>query len=226
MIRYAIFDMDGLMFDSEYLYRKAFVEAYLPGRNIEYTEEKYNQLLGKNTAATRELFPVLFGEEQDYDEYKDITIGWVHDYVAEHGMPVKKGLPELLSWLRARGVTTAMATSTDREVALFDLEHSGLPEDSFDFVICGDMVEHGKPDPEIFRKAAEGLGCTDPSQAVVFEDSLAGMQAGEAGGFPVIVVPDLVDPTEGYEGRCLAKLESLDRAIDVLEGLVPRGRDA
>ena len=114
------------------------------------------------------------------------------------------------------GFKCAMATATNRDKAWGYVESVGL-DGYFDAIIGGDMVTKGKPDPETFQLAAKALGSTSPDQCVVFEDSRNGLLAGHNAQMAVIVVPDLLDPTETYPGICYAKVKTLSDAIPVLE---------
>ena len=214
--QYAIFDMDGLMFDTERLFVESFVNAVGPATGMEFPVEDLKKLLGCNWKATNELFPVLFGTKYPCEHCYAIGDAWVADYIAKNGMPVKPGLEELLKWLKANGFKCAMATATNKEKAWGYVKSVGLDK-YYDAIIGGDMVTKGKPDPETFQLAAAALGSTDPSQCVVFEDSRNGLLAGHNAQMAVIVVPDLLDPTQDYPGICYAKVKTLSDAIPVLE---------
>ena len=214
--QYAIFDMDGLMFDTERLFVESFVKAVTPATGMDFPVEDLKKLLGCNKKATQELFPVLFGEKYSCDYCYEIGDAWVADYIEANGMPVKPGLEELLKWLKANGFKCAMATATNRDKAWGYVQSVGL-DGYFDTIIGGDMVTKGKPDPETFQLAAAALGSTSPDQCVVFEDSRNGLLAGHNAQMAVIVVPDLLDPTETYPGICYAKVKTLSDAIPVLE---------
>lgn len=214
--QYAIFDMDGLMFDTERLFVESFKMAVEPATGQEFAVDKLKLLLGCNKKTTAELFPQLFGTEVSCEECYAIGDRWVEEYIAEHGIPLKPGIEELLIWLKENGFQCVVATATNREKAWNYIQSVKLDR-YFDGIIGGDMVTRGKPDPQTFLMAAELLGCQDVSQCVVFEDSKNGLLAGHNANMAVIVVPDLLDPTEMHPGICYAKVKNLSDAIPILE---------
>lgn len=209
----AIFDMDGLMFDTEILFVRAFVEYIGPKIGYRFSREGMKQLIGLTRTASIAKFPELFpGCPESAEACLQTFRVWMDDYLQKNGVPVKPGLRELLSWLKERKIACAVATSTFTEVARGYLENAGVLE-FFSAVIGGDQVKKSKPDPEIFQLAMRALGENDPARCAVFEDSRNGLLAGARGGFSVIVVPDLIDPTIELPGLCYAKCTRLDEAI-------------
>lgn len=213
---YAIFDMNGLMFDTERLFIDSYTYGVAPCTGMEFPMEKLRQLIGVSRAATAEQFEYLFGTMHSYQECCKIADAWVDHYLQENGIPVKDGLFELLEWLKKRGVKMAVATSTERQRAMSFLRLAGV-EQYFQAVIGGDMLKESKPNPQIFLLTAQMLGCKDLQQCVIFEDSLNGMLAAVNAKIPVIVVPDLIDPTQQRPNLCLAKVATLYEAIKYLE---------
>lgn len=215
----AIFDMDGLMFDTEHLFIRAFTDHIGPAIGYRFTREGMLKLVGLNHRSALQMFPEAFpGCPADCDTCLGMFRAWMKDYIAENGIPVKPGLRELLDFLKENSIPCAAATSSDAGTAMGYLENAGLTA-YFARVITGDKVTHGKPDPEIFLLAMQALGESDPGKCVVFEDSRNGLLAGANGGFPVIVVPDVMDPTAALPGRCYAKVARLDEAIGWFQGL-------
>lgn len=198
-IELVIFDMDGLMFDSErisvYAWRKA-AEGY----GYDFTEEIFKETLGLNLEKIREVFYKYFGEDCPYDEIKLQRRDLIDRYVTEKGVPVKKGLFNLVEALKKRNIKTAVATSSSRDTAEKMLKLSkAFPY--FDSVVCGDEVKKSKPDPEIFLIAADKLKCL-PENCIVLEDSEAGIMAAYSAGMMPLLVPDMKEP--GDEVRALA----------------------
>ena len=215
-LKYAIFDMDGLMFDTERLFIQSFLTSVSEKTGMSFPEEKLKSLLGLNRAATEKVFPTLFGTKYSCSQCYAISDIWVKEYISTHGLPIKAGLKELLSYLKEKGFRIAVASSTAREKVAGYVEKAGLTT-YFDVIMGGDIVTKGKPDPQIFLMTAESLGCTAPSQCVVFEDSKNGLLAGYHAGMSVIVVPDMLDPTTEYPGYAFARVDTLDQAIPVLD---------
>ena len=215
-IKGAIFDMDGLMFDTERLFVESFEKAVGPALGMDFPREDLKKLLGCNKKATQELFPKLFGTKYTCDECYAIGDAWVEKYIAENGVPLKAGIEELLIWLKANDFKCVVATATNRNKAWGYIESVGLDK-YFDTIVGGDMVTKGKPDPQTFQMDAEKLGSTDPGQCVVFEDSRNGLLAAHNANMAAIIVPDLLDPTEDHPGLCYAKVKTLSDAIPILE---------
>ena len=208
-IEAVIFDMDGLMFDTERLHialwRRVEEESGVHFR------AGMPDMTGMSAAAIEALYRKRYGDAFDYRALRARVQAYAEDYVARHGVPVKPGLAELLEALRSMGLKRALATSTYRVPALKLIRRAGL-EDCFDAMVFGDAVERSKPDPQIFLTAARTLGCP-PVRTLVLEDSVNGANAACAGGFPTIMIPDLQQPDGALEARLTGKFGSL---LDVI----------
>lgn len=214
MIKAVIFDMDGLMFDTERIaadmWKKAGREA-----GLVITDEFLRHIKGTNWAGAREWFYRFYDASYDFMAIRKRRAEYVKQYIDAHGLVVKKGLRELLSYLKEHGYQVILATSTYREQALGYLESTGvLP--FFDGYVCGDMVTKSKPDPEIFLKAAELAGAR-PEECVVLEDSFNGIEAAYAGGFRPVMVPDMDQPDEALLKKLSACCGSLLDVTGYLE---------
>ena len=210
-----IFDMDGVIFDSERLVIecwKVMAEKY----GIENIEEACFECLGINAALTKELMKKRYGETFPYDVYKKEMSAIFHSRAAGGKLPQKKGIKELLTFLKENQIPTAVASSTRREVVMRELEEGGLLP-YFDRVICGDMVERSKPEPDIFLKACESLSI-DATEAYAIEDSYNGIRAAFRAGMKPIMVPDLAEPTEEMEKLACCILPSLFEVMEYLNG--------
>lgn len=214
---YAIFDMDGLMFDTENLFVTSFETEVSRATGYRFEREQLKKLIGVNASRTRELFPQLFpGCPVSCDKAYAISHVWMQNYFDTHGVPVKPGLRELLDFLKANGCTCALATSSNRSVADYYLADAHLA-DYFSVLVCGDEVPRSKPDPQTFLLAMRKLGAQSPAQCAVFEDSRNGLLAGATGGFPVFLVPDLIEPTPEMQALCCATCKTLSDAIALLQ---------
>lgn len=216
MIAAVIFDMDGLMFDTEALNMRGWVEA---GRRhgYEMTKEVVYGHIGANLATTRRLMTEHFGSGFDFDTVRADRVAWTFAHIERNGMPEKPGLRTLLAWLRASGLKTAIATSSERRFVDFYMAHTDLGH-PFGAIVTGDRVARSKPEPDIFLKAAEELGA-DPADCVVLEDSYNGIRAAHAAGMRPIMVPDLLPPTPEVEALLYRRADSLDAVIPILEEL-------
>lgn len=211
MIRQVIFDMDGLMFDTERLYVRALEEYVAPKTGIAFPRENILKTLGMNHADFERSFPALFGTAIAFDACYAMIADWMTAEMEAHGVPVKPGLYALLNALKADGIRIALATGTSRPIALEYLRRTDTLK-YFDAFAFGDQVTHGKPNPEIFLLACRALG-GKPSETAIFEDSVNGLKAAHAGGFFSICVPDLIDPVPRLDFMPDAVFRSLDEAI-------------
>jgi HAD superfamily hydrolase (TIGR01509 family) len=213
-----LFDMDGVIFDSESVsvqcWRRAAQELGLADIDAVYT-----RCVGTNVAASTAILTDAYGARVDPAAFLNLTNRFYNDWCAEHGLPVKPGAPEILRALRAAGIPMAIASSTARAYVTRELSEAGLLP-FFDAVICGDMVTRSKPDPEIFLKAADALGLR-PAESIVIEDSYNGIRAAAAGGMHPVMVPDILPPTD--EMRRLAE-QILPSLFAVRDWLLPTDR--
>ncbi len=214
MVKGVIFDMDGLMFDTErvsgIVWRKT---AETLGFSI--TEEFISSFRGRNYPGIKERFKKQYGQDFDYDGARAIKQQFFHAYIDQNGVPVKKGLNELLSYLAKENIPAAVATSTGRPFAEKMLRKAGV-YDCFKGFVYGDEVEHSKPSPVIFLKAAKKIG-VDPADCLILEDSEPGVLAAKAAGGSVIHVPDLVQVSEEAKSGITAQMETLSDVRDWLQ---------
>ena len=185
-----IFDMDGLMLDTEKPVISLWAKAGKPfGWDI--SPEVVFRTFGIITEGTRAIFQQEYGPDFPYDSIRAEFSRLVHEDL-EKGVPHKPGLVHLLDHLSSLGIPLAVATSARREVAVWKLRKADILE-RFAALACGDEIRNGKPAPDIFLLAAEKLG-QKPSDCVGFEDSPAGLQGLHAAGIRSVFVKDLVDP--------------------------------
>lgn len=192
-IEAVIFDMDGILFDTEKLCMDSWI-AIAGERNIPDMEVFFPRCIGRNLTDTRMLFGEFYGELYDYEEFRKQASAWFHDYIEKNGMPMKKGVKELLEYLRRGGYKIGLASSTSRHSVEDHLERAGIRE-YFQNLTTGDMVEHSKPQPDIYLIACESLG-VNPAQTMAIEDSPNGIRAAHAAGMIPVMVPDLIAPDQ------------------------------
>lgn len=210
MAKAIVFDMDGVLFDTEMICGKVWRELF-KDMGLENTENALKDCTGLNRKSEEEYFKIHY-PQVDFECFINRLSNGFNKWVDENGMPVKTGTRELLTWLRGNMWKTALATSSRRESAVHHLEMTGLMN-MFDEIISGDMVEKGKPDPEIYLTACEKLG-VKPEGTYAVEDSQNGLHSAHNAGMKAILVPDTIEPTEDMLKIAYSKEETL---LDVME---------
>lgn len=216
MIKGIIFDMDGLMIDTEKLLQRFWVEA---AREFGYPMKPEHSLKIRSLSAklAEPLLKELVSGDFDYQKVRKRRMELMNAYISEHGVEEKKGLKELLSYLKEKKYDLAVATATDYERTKLYLSSIGVFS-YFSQIICGNMVKNGKPEPDIYQLAAEKLGYA-PEECVALEDSPNGILAAKRAGVLPIMVPDLDQPGEETKKIAYRIVDDLKEVIPVLEGL-------
>lgn len=184
-----VFDMDGILFDTERVGDRAWRQAAAE-MDFSSIDMALENCRGLNHADTKAYFAANF-PEVDYSTFHMRN----HEIMAEllsNGMPVKSGAYALLQWLREEGWKVALATSTGQENTMHHLNAAQMTE-LFNVIVTGEQVTHGKPDPEIYETACRELGAI-PAHTFAVEDSPNGIRSAFAAKMRVIMVPDLVAP--------------------------------
>lgn len=208
-----IFDMDGLMFDTEKILLEAWVRT---GEDSGYsiTQEIVLETIGRNVADTELIYKKHFGEDFPYKELYENTHIYVDDIIEKNGVPIKEGLLELLNYLDEKGIKKAVATSNSRIKVKNLLSNANVIE-RFDCVLCGDEIVKGKPEPEIFLKVCDKLG-VNSKNALVIEDSEMGLLAAHKAGIKCVLIPDVKLPSKENEALAYAKLKSLMEVMEII----------
>ena len=207
-----IFDLDGTLIDTEKIYRMLWPKAVADmGRT--FTDEQYLSLRSLGRPFAPQRFKEWYGEDFDYDEARRIRKRYFDSYISEHGIQKKKGAIELLSFLKEKGIITAIATATDLERAKEYMDMTGL-SGHFDKIISATMVDEGKPSPKVYNYACEQLKLS-PRECVAVEDAPNGITSAYKAGLSVIMVPDQSEPDEEIEKMLSFKVRSLDEIIDL-----------
>ncbi len=219
MIRAALFDMDGLLFDSERLYLKA-VPAIARELGYAMDDAFFIRTLGISNRECRKLYEETFGADFPFDKAAEMLFSFILDYNKKQTIPLKEGAMACLTALHGRGMPLVLATSSPRFVVegLF----ASLP--ALDALltgkVCGDDVAAGKPGPEIYLKAAALAGFA-PAECIGVEDSLSGLRAIRAAGATSVMIPDLLPYTDAlrpYADYVLQSLNELEGLIDRING--------
>jgi HAD superfamily hydrolase (TIGR01509 family) len=201
-----IFDMDGLLLDTEVLYRAAIFAA-CAAQGHEMVDHVHHSLIGTPKDLGDAKLAAYFGDTFDLERYH-VVCAEHFDSLCETEVPLRPGVRSLLDVLEGAAIPTAVATSTARRQAEAQLKKAGI-FDSFDVLVTRSEVKRGKPHPETFLKAAELLN-VDPANCLVLEDSHNGIRAATAAGMSTIMIPDLLQPNAEIEKLCVGVLSSLD----------------
>jgi beta-phosphoglucomutase-like phosphatase (HAD superfamily) len=205
-----ICDMDGLLLDTESIYRLAWQEA-AGDQGYSISDELYMSLLGLRTEEAYEKLRCKFGNAFSSELFHIRSNHYCEDYV-KSGVPQKSGLSLLLDFLNGYKIPRAIATSSTREKALSSL---GEIVAQFDAIVSGDDVKEGKPAPDIFLAAARRLNVL-PIRCIVLEDSPVGIEAANRAGMIPIMVPDLIKPSANIIQKAFCICNSLQDVIPLL----------
>lgn len=208
-----VFDMDGVLFGTESVCMKAWDYA---GEVMGVGKAGYMVLktLGMNADKAVEIIRTEFGGGFDAVKFKQIGKNYSYDYFNTYGVPEKPGLYEILDYLKNKGYKIALASSTSSQSVHHHLKEKDI-EKYFDAVICGDMVEKSKPEPDIYLKACAQLN-ENPDNCIAIEDSKNGILSAHHAGLQVIMVPDLWQGEAETDSFLLAKCKSLTEIMSIL----------
>lgn len=211
--KYIIFDMDGTLFDTE----KMSLMAWMSVKDTFHypiCEEMCISLIGRTRQSAQEIFdkymPKDWKEEDVYAHHRQFMM----NYKKQYGPLPKTDLTNLFTTLKAKGYTLALCTSSRREVIDMNLDY-GNWRHFFDVLVDGSMAKKGKPAPDIYLKTAQLLNA-DPKECIVIEDSRNGIISAHEAGMDVIMVIDLIKPSEELEKICYKIYNDLDEIIKVL----------
>jgi beta-phosphoglucomutase-like phosphatase (HAD superfamily) len=216
-VQAVVLDMDGLMIDTESIYKRAWQNAAAEFGYI-LDDDFYRTLIGQPNPACEAAVLERFGLNFPLAEFR---VRWSELWQADvenSGIPTKTGLAELLSFLDEHRLPSAIATSSDREYATFSLRMAGL-EGRFSEIVTGDQVVNGKPAPDIYLESARRLGVL-PQRCVAVEDSEAGVMAASDAGMITLMVPDLIAPSAKARSAAFSVLASLLEVRDQIASLI------
>lgn len=206
-----VFDMDGLIFDSERVVQRSWNRAG-EALGIPDMGEHIYHTIGFNVVRRETYFRTVISEDFPMERFNELTRAFFREIVAAEGLAMKPGARELIVYAKERGYKLAVASSSRREHAVDLLTKAGV-YDYFDGSVFGDMVKNAKPDPEIYRTACEVIGVL-PEETVALEDAPAGIKSAVGAGLRAIMIPDLVQPDEETMKNVWKKYDTL---LDVLE---------
>ena len=201
-----IFDMDGLMFDTERVAFQTWHQA-ADDAGYKYDFSLFRETLGVRIQRTEEILMAHFGPQFPFSSIMNEQAVLADQWYALIGVPLKSGLVELLEYLTRQKIKKAVATSTYRDKGEHLIQKAGV-FGYFDTIVYGSDVTNSKPHPEIFLKAAERLSC-QPENCIVLEDSNLGILAAHLAGMMPVMIPDLVEPDNETKRLVFAQFRSL-----------------
>lgn len=206
MIKAVIFDMDGVLIDTEKYLVKYWIQA---GQEFGFGMKPEHGLLIRSLAGkyAGPLLQEIFGPSFDYPAVRARRKALMADHIARNGIEKKPFVDKALDQLKEMGIKTAVATATDQERAGRYLKQIGI-DHKFDRVICADMVENGKPQPDIYLYACQEMGEL-PENCMAVEDSPNGVRSAASAGLVTVMVPDLTQPDEEISRLLSEKVQDL-----------------
>ena len=205
-IKAVLFDLDGTLTDTEKYYQEAWPKT-LQHFGYEMSPEKPLELRSLGRPYAVEKFKEWYGSDFDYWLVREYRKQYVEDILSREGIPLKPKAKETLSWLKENGIFIALVTANDRERAQRYLKKLGI-YDYFNRVVCADMVEYGKPAPDIYSFACKELNI-EPQNTFAVEDSPNGCLSAYRAGCNVIMIPDLTEPDEELKKLLYLRLDCL-----------------
>jgi beta-phosphoglucomutase len=220
-INAVVFDMDGLMLDTEPIYKATWQQASAE-LGFELDDQFYSRFTGRTSADCERELVRRFGTDFPMSRFRERWQELWRLSIEDGGISTKTGLPEFLSFVKDEALLSAVATSTEANLAEFSLRNAGIAH-RFDALVSGDQIARGKPAPDIYLEAARRLGC-DPVECVALEDSDAGVLAASAAGMVTVCIPDLKPPSDEAAAAAARVLASLNEAREWIGELMVDGR--
>jgi HAD superfamily hydrolase (TIGR01509 family) len=205
-----IFDMDGLVLDTEPTYRAAW-QAALDDMSLRGDENLFGRFSGQHFAAIKAILFAEFGDNFDVHQFSLISSQYWLEHVATHSIPIKPGVKDVLDFADFHNIPVGLATNSSERNARYCLGVANLLE-RFPIIVTGNDVRHPKPEPDIFYVAAERLN-VDIKESIVFEDSCFGIEAAKKSGAYAVYVPSSTPPLSKALERCDWMVESLSLVL-------------
>lgn len=213
-VKGALFDMDGIVLDTEKLYARFWREA-AQEQGFHMTHEQALGMRSLSSVAGQAQLERYFGPGVSRQRFREIRIRRMDEYTRQYGVDPKPGIYELLDELQRRGIRTAITTSSPPERVEQYLKPLGL-YDRFDRICSGHQVAKGKPEPDIYLFGAESIDLA-PETCLALEDSPAGVLSAHRAGCITVMVPDMDQPDEATEQLLFAKADSLHDIVNVID---------
>ena len=208
-----IFDMDGTLFDTEMISKLAW-EAVGKKYKLPISDEFVLKLIGLTPSNAQVVYdtymPKGWPQEEAFQYHED----FIYDYRIRNGIPPKGDLHKVLRTLKEKGYRLGLATSARHENMMFNLEMADIKK-YFDIMLSAEMMERGKPDPDIYFKTMQGMN-VNPQDCIIIEDSYNGIRSAHASGATVVMIPDMLQPDEEIKSMCDYQFEKLEDILTLL----------
>lgn len=216
-IKAVLFDMDGVIFDTEREYLKEWNKIF-EKYGYEMKKEIYVSVMGRGRKKVKEIFKENFGNDLPIEKMYIEKDKMLKEAIENNKVPLKQGALELLEFLKKNGYKTALATSAKKDRVKSQVTHAKI-NNLFDAIVCADDIVNSKPDPEIFLKAAEKVNIK-PENCIVIEDSEAGIRAAFNAGMIAFHVKDLKEADESIIKYCDKNFENLIEIKKYIENML------
>ena len=213
-IKGVLFDMDGVILDTEKWLQKFYLKASQE-LGFQVNPEYILSIRSLPAPLAEKKMKRLVGEDFDFMAVRNLRKQYMNEHIAKNGVEKKKGIDELLQYIHANGLKCAVATATAVHIAKDYLAQAGVLS-YFDKVVCSAMVEHGKPEPDIYIETAKQLDLL-PCECIALEDSPNGVLSAYRAGCVTVMVPDLTQPDKELSELIFAKAEDLTKVIDIIQ---------
>ena len=214
MIKHVIFDMDGTLLNTEIIFKSTWLLAAKEW-GMDDAPEFYKEVAGRNSTKIREIFHEHYGDRYDFEKFFLERNMRFLDVIKRDGVPVKEGCFELLEYLKSEGIPCALATSTPMKLVEHNMSVTGIGK-YMDAIVTGDMVENGKPSPDIFIEAGRRIGA-DPKECAVIEDSYNGLRGASAAGMIPIMIIDEMLPNDEIMNITRAQCNTLYEVLECIK---------
>ena len=214
MIDGFIFDMDGILFDTERLFNECFSKA-LRSYGVEDVDYYINICIGRSTVESKKLCMERLPKDFPYDEMQMKLREMFNSRLMEGGMPVKTGVYLMLEYLKANRYPIGLASSSSMRSVTHHLEEANMKE-YFSVIVSGDMVERGKPQPDIYLCALEQMKLKGKN-VIAFEDSPNGLKAATAAGIKAVMIPDQIEYSDELKPYVYERFNTMTAALEALK---------
>lgn len=214
MIDGFIFDMDGILFDTERLFNECFARVLIE-YGVSDADEMIKACIGRSSVESKKICLERLPEGFPYDEMQQKLRADFNQRLAEGGMPVKPGVYLMLEYLKANRYPVGLASSSSVKSVMHHLKEANMTE-YFSVIVGGDCVERGKPEPDIYNYVLEKMNLKGKN-VIVFEDSPNGLKAATAAGLKAVMIPDEIPYTDELAPYVYEKINTMTAALEALK---------